>query len=372
MKKNGITEYFVDVETESRHEGYFYSVAEAITIVILGSLCGLRNIRQIHLWAASERVKGFLKEEFGIKRIPCYYWLLCLLKTVKPQSLSELFTKWVKSLLSHDMTGTTLALDGKTIRSTGKMKDYEESLHIVSAQVAEFGLTLATKSVEGKSNEIPAVQDLLNSLEISGCMVVADALNCQEKTAKIIVKKNADYLLSVKGNQAKTEEEIEGYVKDKEFRDNMERVTIQEKNRNRDEKRTAYVSYDLSYIQNKEKWAKLACFGAIHTEVKFGDGKVTNEWHYYISSQRLTGEQLLHYARKEWSVETMHWLLDVHFGEDFCRIRDKNAQQNLNILRKFALNLVKNYKTTNAPKRPMSHIMFNCLMDCYSLMKLIS
>ena len=81
---------------------------------------------------------------------------------------------------------------------------------------------------------------------------------------------------------------------------------------------------------------------------------------------------MLHYARKEWSVETMHWLLDVHFGEDFCRIRDKNAQQNLNILRKFALNLVKNYKTTNAPKRPMSHIMFNCLMDCYSLMKLIS
>lgn len=192
MTNNTITEYFTDVETIKEYNGYFCSVAEAITIVILGSISGLKNVSQIHQWARDERVSGFLKEKFGIEDVPCYYWLLCLLKLVEPVSLNRCFNEWVKSMMPESMDGMTISLDGKTIRSTEKMESYESPLHIVSAQVSELGMTFAQKSVEGKSNEIPAVQKLLEELDISGCIIVADTLNCQKDTAKAVISKEAE------------------------------------------------------------------------------------------------------------------------------------------------------------------------------------
>lgn len=117
--------------------------------------------------------------------MPCYYWLLCLLKLIKPQSLNRCFVKWVETMLPENREGLTISLDGKTIRSTGHRKRYESPLHIVSAQIFEWGMTFAQKSVDGKSNEIPAVKELLEELEISGCVIVADALNCQKKQRKL-------------------------------------------------------------------------------------------------------------------------------------------------------------------------------------------
>lgn len=104
-------------------------------------------------------------------------------------------------VLKKKKKSLTIAIDGKEIRSTGKMKRYDSPLHIVSAQIGELGLTLAQATVQSKSNEIPAVQELIKTLEIEGCMVVADALNCQIQTAQAIIDAKADYLLSAKGNQ---------------------------------------------------------------------------------------------------------------------------------------------------------------------------
>lgn len=180
MKKNLIAQYFEDVETTKEYDGYFYKVTDAITIILLGSICGLKNISQIHQWASSDRVKGFLKEKFQIEAVPCYHWLLCLMKLVKPESFNRCFTEWVSSMLPENRENLTLSLDGKTICSTGKMERYESPLHIVSAQVAELGITYGQQAVAGKSNEIPAVRELLEQLDVGGCLVVADALNCQK------------------------------------------------------------------------------------------------------------------------------------------------------------------------------------------------
>ena len=133
------------------------------------------------------QIRGFLREKFQICRVPSYYWLLCLLKMVKPASMNKCFNEWVMSMLP-EKKAETISLDGKTVRSTEKMKSYPSPLHIVSAQLGELGLTYAQKAVEGKSNEIPAVQKLLEELDINGCIVVADALNSQKETAKIVVK----------------------------------------------------------------------------------------------------------------------------------------------------------------------------------------
>ena len=362
MEKNIITPYFDDVETAKEYNGYFCSVAEAITIVILGSICGLKNISQIHQWAVNDRVREFLKEKFGIETVPCYYWLLCLLKLAEPESLNRCFMNWILSILPENMDGLTVSLDGKTIRSTEKMESYKSPLHIVSAQISELGITMAQKSVAGKSNEIPAVRELLGELKINGCIVVADALNCQKQTAKAVVERKADYLLCVKDNQQTLKQDIEDYVQDATLQDSMDKEVRTEKSRNRIEKRTAFVTNDIGWIFWKEEWEGLKCIGAIHTEFEV-KGRKTSEWHYYISSRELTAGELLHHARMEWSVECMHWLLDVHFGEDFCRVEDKNVQQNLNMLRKFAINIIKRYKERSKSKRAISKIMLDCLLD---------
>ena len=370
MMNNTITEYFTEVETTKEYNGYFCSVAEVITIVILGSISGLKNISQIHQWATDDRVSGVLKEKFGIEDVPCYYWLLCLLKLVKPASLNCCFNEWVRSMMPESMEGMTISLDGKTIRSTEKMDSYENPLHIVSAQVSELGMTFAQKSVDSKSNEIPAVQELLEELDISGCIIVADALNCQKKTAEAVISGGADYLLSVKDNHLCLKQDIAGYVEDPALREAMDTASQTEKNRDRIEKRSAFVTEETGWITSGAEWAGLSCIGAIHTEFETKKGK-TEEWHYYISSRKLTAAELLHHARMEWSVETMHWLLDVHFGEDYCRVEDRNIQQNLNMLRKAAINLIKQYKEGAASKRPMSKIMFDCLLNPYFILDIL-
>jgi predicted transposase YbfD/YdcC len=366
-----IWEYISEVETTSEHNGYFCSVREALIIVILGSLCGLRTTNQIHQWATSQRVSEFLSKHFLINTIPCYYWLLCLLKLIKPESLNQCFIQWAQTFKPDKASDLTISFDGKTIRSTGKMEKYTSPLHIVSAQLAELGLTIGQRTVTGKSNEIPAVRELLDLLKIEGCLVVADALHCQKETAKAIIEKKADYLLSVKDNQSTLKQDTEDYVQDDHLRKTMDTHTTCEKNSGRVERRTAYTTCDIGWLAGKEEWAGLKCIGAVNTQFSTKEG-TTDEWHYYISSRKLTAEELLKRARLEWSVETMHWLLDVHFHEDFCRVEDRNVQQNLNIIRKIALNSIRDYKEKTSSKNAISKIMLRCLIDCENLLPILA
>jgi predicted transposase YbfD/YdcC len=314
----------------------------------------------------------FLREHFSIENIPCYYWFLCLLKLIKPESLNRCFIKWAQTFLPDNAKDLTISFDGKTIRSTGKMDRYESPLHIVSAQVADLGITFGQRTVDGKSNEIPAVRELLGLLDIEGCVVVADALNCQKDTAKAIIAGKADYLLNVKDNQQILKNEIEDSIQDESFRKSMDTHSINEKNRGRIEIRTAYATYDIDWLLGKkEEWAGLSCIGAINSQFTTKKG-TTNEWHYYISSRKLSAEELLKHARSEWAVETMHWFLDVHFSEDFCRVEDRNVQQNLNIVRKIALNSIKDFKKKTNSKLPLSKIMLNCLIDCENMLPILA
>ena len=359
------------MKTVRAYKGYFCSVGEALTIVILGSLCGLRTVSQIHQWASSERIREFLEKHFQVRKVPCYYWLLCLLKIVEPKSLNECFSKWVQSFLPEGVKNFTVSFDGKTIRATCKMEKYKNPLHIVSAQIAELGITFGQYAVEDKSNEIPAVRELLSLLKVEGCMVVADALNCQKDTAKKIIEQKADYLLNVKENQGTLKADIEEYVQDDVLRKTMDSYTTCEKNRGRIERRTAFATSDIQWLHAKDDWEKLAFVGAIHTRFTTKTG-TSDEWHYYIASRQLTAKELLKHARSAWSVETMHWLLDVHFEEDFCRVEDKNIQKNLNAVRKIALNIINRYKALTRVSRPISKIMFDSLLDPDNLMSVFA
>ena len=373
------------LETEREYDGYFCSIKDAVIIVILGSLCDLQSVKKIHAWATTEHVRTFLAETFGIKRLPCYWWLLNLLALVTPESLNQCMKQWVASVVPNlaakleqeeeeqskkKKKPLTIAIDGKEIRSTGKMKKYDSPLHIISAQIGELGLTLAQRTVASKSNEIPAVPKLVQELKIPGCMVVADAMNCQIETAEAILEAKADYLLSAKANQETLMNDIAEYVQDKKLRAKMDSITRTERGHGRKETRSAYTSNDVEWQPGGRVWPGLKCIGAVHTRFETSEG-VTEEWHYYISSKALSAQDLLHHARTEWSVETMHWLLDVHFDEDRCRVQSKNIQQNLNMLHKFALNIIRIYKRETQSKLALNGIMFRALMNPQALLPLL-
>ena len=373
------------LETEREYDGYFCSIKDAVIIVILGSLCDLQSVKKIHAWATTEHVRTFLAETFGIKRLPCYWWLLNLLALVTPESLNQCMKQWVASVVPNlaakleqeeeeqskkKKKPLTIAIDGKEIRSTGKMKKYDSPLHIISAQIGELGLALAQRTVASKSNEIPAVPKLVQELKIPGCMVVADAMNCQIETAEAILEAKADYLLSAKANQETLMNDIAEYVQDKKLRAKMDSITRTERGHGRKETRSAYTSNDVEWQPGGRVWPGLKCIGAVHTRFETSEG-VTEEWHYYISSKALSAQELLHHARTEWSVETMHWLLDVHFDEDRCRVQSKNIQQNLNMLHKFALNIIRIYKRETQSKLALNGIMFRALMNPQALLPLL-
>ena len=171
----------------------------------------------------------------------------------------------------------------------------------------------------------------------------------------------------VKENQPTLHDEIEMYFQNEE----TESYSRTEQNGGRIEKRTAFVSTDIDWLTGKKDWKSLTVIGAIHTEFLKGESK-SSEWHYYISSRKMTAQELLRHARLEWAVESMHWLLDVHFLEDKTKVWDMNVQQNLNIMRKIALNLARIYKDRYVPRTSISGVLKRNLYNISNLANFIN
>lgn len=366
-----IAGYFEEVNATEAYKGYWYKISDVLAIAILGCLCGLRNMIMIHDWAKSEQMMEFLLRHLKIRKIPCYSQFTNILGIIEPKSFNSAFIKWVTEGLNASAKGNTIAIDGKTVRSTDKISKFDAPLHIVSAYISELGITFGQIAVESKSNEIPAVQELIKLLNISGAIVVADALNCQKKTAEAIIQGGGDYILSVKGNQETLHNNIEDFVQDAELVKTMEKSQTKiEKHGDRIEKRTAYVTQEINWLEGKENWVNIACIGAVNTRFETKEGK-SDEWHYYISSRKLSADDLLNHTRLEWGVESMHWLLDVHFDEDRTRASNQITQENLNIIRKTALNLIRMFKNETNSKKPISGVMRACLFDIKFLQNFI-
>ena len=324
-------------------------------------LCSLQTIDDIHEWSQSAPAQTFLRERFWIEKIPCRAQFYNILGCVDAEKFNKSFIKWVQGMLHGNLSGKTVAIDGKTICSTDKLTQDGSALHIASAIVSEYGLVIGSQECGGTTTgEITAFRELLDMLDVKGSVVVADALHCTPKSAEAVVSAEADYLLVVKDNNPTLKDDIEFYFRNEQ---NLEKFSKTEKNGGRIERRTAFVSHMIgTWLHNFGEWRNLSCIGAIHTEFE-KDGKRSSEWHYYISSAPLTAESLLHHARLEWGVESMHWLLDVHFAEDKTRVWDMNVQKILNIIRKIALNLAKDFKSKTESKVPISGILKRNLFD---------
>ncbi len=251
-----------------------------------------------------------------------------------PKGLSECLYEW---LSCNRKTGSVIAVDGKTICGSGGHG--HTAYHVVSAFVAENQMVLGEIAVPEKSNEITAVPKLLQSLEIGGSVVTADAMSCQKEIVEKVREKKADYVIALKGNQPSMLEDVSLYFE--HFAEELPCLVTREKNHGRIEKREYRLLTDLSWLPGVADWKDLHAIGSATSTVIKGD-ETRVETRYFIASLNNL-DRFAYAVRKHWSIENqLHWCLDVIFDEDDSKAKKDNSPLNLNVLRKTALALCKN------------------------------
>ena len=246
-------------------------------------------------------------------------------------------------------------------------------MNIVTAYT-DTGISLGQITVDSKTNEIPAVKELIEMLDIEGTIITADAMHCQKETAEKIIANKGDYVLQLKANPKKFYEDVYAMFDDKYMNEadrdcEYEIYSTVEKNHGRIEKRTCYVLNEIEFFTDYvSEWKGLKKIFAVKREVE-RNGKNTKEISCYISSKNTTAEKLLSYTGAHCQIESMHHILDVSYDEDRCKLYSQRAQENLNIFRKMGINIQKNY--LKGKKQTVKSNMFNCLLNDNLLMEVI-
>ena len=241
-----------------------------------------------------------------------------------------------------------IAIDGKTICGSGNKQN--RPFHVISAFVAENQITLGELTAEEKSNEITAVPELLDLIDVENAIITADAMSCQKKIAEKIAGKKADYVIGLKGNQPTLLEDVQLYFK--AFNQEIPSYTTLDKGHGRLEKREYRLLTDVTWLGQAQEWKNLRSVGMVHTIVE-ENGTVRENTRYFITS--LTDlREFSKVVRKHWSIENqLHWCLDVLFREHASKIRKDNAPLNMNVLRKCALSLLNQAKYARLSKKKM-------------------
>ena len=267
---------------------------------------------------------------------------------IDPNQFMDCFLAWIHSLGSI-LDKEVVAIDGKTIRRSHDNGDNRAAIHMVSAWATQSSLVLGQIKTDEKSNEITAIPELLQSLMLEGCLITIDAMGCQKAIAKAIVNKEADYLLAVKDNQPTLKRAIEDTLDQrlpKSYANPaIDFYEVEEKNRNRTEIRRCWVTQSLSKLTTADDWAGLTSIALLESQRTI-DGETSVDRRYYICSCKATAEEILYATRHHWGIEnSLHWVLDMAFREDECRVRKGHGAENLARLRHIAMNLLKQDKT---------------------------
>jgi predicted transposase YbfD/YdcC len=344
-----ILDYFEDLEDPRSTINRKHLLGDLIVIAILAVIAGAEGPKAIGLWAQShaEWLQRHLELPNGI---PSHDTFGRLLAALKPSAFQACFEQWIAGIrggagLGDDVEREVVAIDGKALRRSHDRRRNLGPLFLVSAWSVQHGISLGQLATAEKSNEITAIPELVEQIDIKGSIVTIDAAGCQKAIAKKIVDGGGDYVLALKGNQETLFNSVEDYITT-HLENDFAGITARKyeevvKGHGRVDTLIYYHMKAPSSLSQKDKWSGLRTIG-VAIRISEQNGKTTSEVRYYISSLRLGVKQFAKAVRGHWAIEnTLHWCLDVTFREDENRTRDRHAADNLAWLKRFALSLLK-------------------------------
>jgi len=328
-----------------------YNLLEILIMAICGVIACAESWEDIALYARSKEawLRSFLTLKHGI---PSHDTFRRVFMLIDPTQFEQCFRQWIGQWLGTDPVGH-VAIDGKTVRHSFDRKREQSPLHLVSAWASEQRLVLGQVAVDRKSNEITAIPALLAGLALSGGLVTIDAAGCQKAITQTILEQKADYVLTVKGNQKRTLQAVANWFEEHAF---AVPATLKpvldafDERHGRLTRRRVFVHPAPTELEVLEEWPGVQSILAVESirMVKPDEG-VTAEKRFFLSSLSVEDERQIAALRQHWSIEnSLHWVLDVTFGEDTSRVRERHARRNLALLRKIALNLLHHGPTTGS------------------------
>ena len=314
-----------------------HDLLEMLLIALCTMLCGGEDCTDMADFARSKLglLRGFLKLEHGP---PSHDTFSRLFRLLDPEQFRACFQRFMDRFA--EACQGVIAIDGKTLRRSFDKASGKSALHMVSAWCCEQRLALGQLAVDAKSNEITAIPKLLRMLSLEGCTVTVDALNCQREIAQQIVGQNGDYVMALKGNQGTLHDDLRRFLDDPKTELSVSESTV-DGDHGRIETRTAMLSTDIGWLQEDHQWPGLAAVGKV-VRVREAAGDAATETVYYLLSAALAPQRFGEVVRSHWAIENrLHWCLDVLMNEDQMRNRTGHSAENLAILRRMALNLVR-------------------------------
>jgi predicted transposase YbfD/YdcC len=363
-------ERFEVLEDPRDIRGKKYKLIDILIMTIYGLLCGLKDFTNIadFMKLKEDYFTELLKLENGTPSHDC---LSDLFASIDSKKFMEIFIEWTKDIVEIK-SGKKISIDGKAVKSATDKINNGNIPYIVSAFIGEIGLSIGQVKVDDKSNEITAIPDLLDLLEIDGAIITIDAIGTQEEIVNKIVAKNAHYVLPVKDNQKELRKQIksqfDSYNNLYGNPEVMHKKTI-ETDHGRTEEREYFLTYNISKIENKDKWKTVNAIAYTRVSRIENDETIITD-NYYIIDYQITIDKLIEAIRDHWNIECgLHWRLDVILDEDHSRNRVENSISNLAIMRKIVFNLAS--LDNRFGKVPLQRKLTRYVLDFSNIEKLI-
>jgi len=350
-------EHFSELEDPRQASKVVYPLFDVVFLTLCAVIAGCEGWEDIEDFGEN-RFDWLQEHGFFKLGLPVHDTIARVMSLLDSEALQRCFASWMQAC-TELTDGQVVAIDGKTLRGSYNREDRCSSIHMVSAFASANGVVMGQVKTDEKSNEITAIPQLLHLLELKGCLVSLDAMGCQKEIAQQIVDKEADYLLTVKGNQGQLHDAVKQVFAGKARKDSAAQSL--EKNRGRLEYREFQVC-DASELPEKLKaaWPALTTLGMATTYRVEKHKRAVLEQRYFISSAALSAERLASAVREHWSIENqLHWVLDVSLGEDACQIYRGNAATNLATMRHFGLNMLRAEKRKMSIRRKQRQALMN-------------
>jgi predicted transposase YbfD/YdcC len=346
-KKLQLSEEFLEsfsvIPDERINRQKLHSLKNIMIIAICGILCGADS------WLAIEKIgncklKWFRKFLWLPHGIPSHDTFARVFVWLDPKALQSFLAKWAGEFCDL-VEGETIAIDGKTQRRSFDRASEKSAIHVVTAFACESGLALGLTKVASKSNEIKAIPEILDMIDVNKCTVTIDAIGCQKIIAAKIREKGADYVLAVKRNQLNLYLQIkmllDGFSRMHQLPDEVKFHLVESDGHGRHEIRRYWITDCIESIKGSDGWCDLKSVGCVES-TRIINGKQSIETRYFIASVDADAQRFAKSVKNHWKIEnSYHWTLDVIFRADDNRMRLGHSPENFSVLQAFALNLLK-------------------------------